>query len=198
MQNENAPPMTMTSRRAILKSGVAGSAALMLAPVHGFTFFLRQAVADTDPVLPSPTITGTLSDTQKSTLFSITNYAATKWQITGFNALSQAEFFNFIDLKTGEVPSYYTAYEQLLSLYTGLISRLGSEDAAKNYLYTPNPPDPPDNFDTARFWGIQEFLILFITSGNFRFYGWKNYPGWMGGPFNNPNNLPYRGINDGD
>jgi len=151
------------------------------------------------PPLPSPDQTGTLQPTDVDTLYQITLYPQKKWSIDSQqNDLDPTVFTNFINFKTQEEPSYYTAYSQTLMLYNALVNQFGSADQAMDYLYTPNPQTPPQNWDVVRNWAIKEFLLLFIISGNFRAYGWMNFPGWMGGgPFNDPNHLPYRGINYG-
>ena len=161
------------------------------------TPFLREQanrLAD-KPALPSPDLVGSLSKTEIATLYGIALYPAKKWNVTGHSAFDQAEFTSFVNYKTRQTPSYFTAYKQFLALFAALEQKLGS-DKAMDYLYTPDPGTPPANWETVRYWGIQEFLILFVTSGNFRSFGWVNFPGWMGGPYNNPDKLPYRGIDD--
>lgn len=150
------------------------------------------------PPLPSPDITGKLASSRIKTLYQITLYAQTKWATRGHNALDVTVFTNFINYKTTLTPSYYTAYEQALTLYQELVKKLGSEDKAMDFLYTPSPHSPPMHWEVVRNWVIKEFLRLFVVSGNFRVYGWLNFPGWMGaGPFNDPNHLPYRGMKNG-
>lgn len=148
------------------------------------------------PPLPSPGLIGALSGTEIALLYKIALYPATKWNVTGHSAFDPAEFTSFINYKTQQTPSYFTAYQELLELFTALEKKLGG-DKAMDYLYTPDPDTPPANWEVVRYWGVQEFLILFITSGNFRSFGWVNFPGWMGGPYNNPGALPYRGIDNG-
>ena len=148
------------------------------------------------PPLPSPDQTGTLPAATIDTFYTLTLYPQTLWSISGQNTLDQTLFTNFINFKTEITPSYFTAYQQTIDLYNTLVQELGSADKAMTYLYTPNPQNPPQNWDVVRNWAIKEFLLLFTISGNFRAYGWLNFPGWMGsGPFNDPNHLPYRGIN---
>ncbi len=149
---------------------------------------------DTDdvPPLPNPDQTGTLAANDIQTLYAVASFGVTKWTLdAAYNKFDYGEFENFVGLKTGQTPSYFTAYNQVLTLYNVLVGQMGQE-AALNYLYTPSPSVPPENWEVVRYWGIQEFLNLMIVSGNFMSYGWKNFPGWMGGPYNNPNNLPYR------
>lgn len=152
----------------------------------------------TAPPLPSPEQTGTISAASIDLFYAITSYAKIKWALSVDATLDPTVFTNFINNKTQISPSYFTAYLQTEALYYTLVQQLGSADKAMNYLYTPNPSTPPENWDVIRNWAIKEFLILFIICGNFKAYGWLNFPGWMGsGPFNDPNHLPYRGINNG-
>ena len=168
-------------------------------PSFGITLtpFLMQQVnrLAQKPPLPSPDRVGALSKSEIETLYSIAQYPAKKWNVSGHSAFDAAEFTSFVNYKTQQTPSYFTTYQVFLVLYNDLEQKMGS-DGAMNYLYTPDPSPPPANWEIVRFWAIQEFLILFVTSGNFRSYQWVNFPGWMGGPFNNPNKLPYRGIDD--
>jgi hypothetical protein len=156
----------------------------------------KQAVAAAEPPLPSPEVTGSLQAAELATLYSIANYAGTIWALGSQSAFGADEFTGFVNLKTQQTPSYYTVYQQTLSLYAALVAQLGV-DGALVYLYTPNPASPPQDWDAVRYWSVQQYLILYVTSGNFRSYGWLNFPGWMGGPYNDPSHLPYRGINDG-
>lgn len=192
--------LELVSRRHILKTGGTISAGIVASPflnMHGLLNSIAAQASETPPNLPDPSVTGTYSQNVIENLYSIATYPATKWNVSGESAFDINEFTEIINLKTQQTPSYFTAYQQTINLFFALKNTLGSTTAALDYLYTPNPNTPPVNWDTARFWAIQEFLIIFITSGNFRSYGWVNYPGWMGGPFNNPKDLPYRGMTDG-
>ena len=169
-------------------------------PSFGITLtpFLMQQInrlADKTP-LPLPHRVGALTKSEIDTLYEIALYPAKKWNVTGQSAFDAAEFTSFVNYKTQQTPSYFTAFQYLLAMYGTLEQQMGS-DKAMNFLYTPDPSTPPANWEIVRYWAIQEFLALFITSGNFRSYGWVNFPGWMGGPYNNPSKLPYRGIDDG-
>ncbi|WP_461481222.1 hypothetical protein [Porticoccus sp.] len=171
-------------------------------PSFGFTLIpslihhLNPLAVEGAPPLPAPDTIGTLPAADIATLYAITLFPQQKWSISGYNSLDQTLYTNFINFKTQLVPSYYTAYQQTLALYKVLVQELGGADKAMDYLYTPNPTTPPQDWDVARNWAIKEFLLLFVISGNFRAYEWLNFPGWMGsGPFNDPNHLPYRGIN---
>lgn len=182
------------NRRGMLTRGAAFGVGLALPPFLGFPHFAQAQQGGTPPPLPAPDTTGTLPATTIQALYSIAMYPAKKWSVTGYSAFDLNEFTGFANLKTQKKPAYYTAYNETFALYTLLVQKLGSPDAAMDFLYTPKPATPPPNWEAVRFWAIQEYLILFITSGNFRSYGWVNYPGWMGGPYNDPSHLPYRGI----
>ncbi|MCW3074648.1 MAG: hypothetical protein JWP69_1717 [Flaviaesturariibacter sp.] len=144
------------------------------------------------PPLPNPGTTGSLVPGDITTLYNIASYTGFFWDIpNSFSAFTLEELTEFVNLKTQIQPSYFTVYNQALSLYQLLSNEFGPQGAL-SFLYTPNPLYPPPNWDAVRWYVIQEFLSMFITSGNFRFYGWVNYPGWMGGPYNDPSHLPYR------
>jgi hypothetical protein len=147
-----------------------------------------------NPPLPNPNTTGTLAAGDMQTLWTIITFVGTYWNISQYSTLSYGEFQYYMNLKTQQTPSYYTAYQQALALFAQLVQQYGSQSAALVALYSPTPPNPkPANWDVVRFWVIQEFLTLYVVRGAFKAYGWWLYPGFGGGPFSNPNHLPYRG-----
>jgi hypothetical protein len=149
------------------------------------------------PPLPDPGKTGTLDAGAVSTLYDIFCFVGTNWNIAGQSSVDLAQFTNgFIDLKTSQTPSYFTVYGRAQVLYAGLQSKLGTQGALQ-YLYAPEQANPPPNWDLTRAWVIQEFIKYYLSRGAFRAYGWMLYPGFGGGPFNNPNALPYRPAGNG-
>ena len=150
------------------------------------------------PPLPNPNETGSLPSDVAANLWPIMQYVGTNWNISSSSTLTQEDFADFLALKTTQTPSYLTAYTQANQLFLGLITSLGSQAAALAYLYTPAPANPPPNWDVARSWVVQEFINLYVSQGAFRAYGWKLYPGFAGGPFDDPANLPYRPIPNGN
>jgi hypothetical protein len=149
------------------------------------------------PPLPNPEVTGTMASGDVQTLWTIISFVGTNWNLSQYSTLQFSRFQNDINLKTQQTPSYFTAYQEATALFTELANQLGSQEAALVALYTPTPPVPePANWDVVRDWVIQEFITLFVVRGGFLAYGWWLYPGFGGGPFSDPNNLPYRGLSN--
>jgi hypothetical protein len=149
------------------------------------------------PPLPNPGETGTLDTGSVATLFQIFSFVGTNWNIAGQSSVNLAQFTNgFINLKTNQTPSYLTAYRNALEFYATLVNSLGTE-VALQYLYSSAPPQPPPVWYLTRAWTIQEFIKYYVSQGAFRTYGWMLYPGFGGGPFDNPNALPYRPAANG-
>jgi hypothetical protein len=143
------------------------------------------------PPLPNPNVTGLLPQASLNALWTIISFVGQQWQISSYSRLSQQLFNSYTNLKTNQTPSYFTVYNMTVSLYQNLVLRYGQQGALI-YLYTPNPSQPPPNWDVIRAWSIQEFAKLYVSQGAFYAYGWMLLPGWTGGPFNDPSNLPYR------
>lgn len=149
------------------------------------------------PPLPNPDLTGTLDANSVQTLFQIFGFVGTNWNIAGQSSVDLAQFTNdFITLKTSQRPSYLTAYRYALELYATLANKLGPQGALQ-YLYAPKQSNPPPNWELTRAWTLQEFANYYVSQGAFRAYGWMLYSGFAGGPFNNPNFLPYRPATNG-
>jgi hypothetical protein len=144
------------------------------------------------PALPDPSRTGNVPLAVFDDLFEIISFVGENWQVKAYSGLTYTGFQSFVNLNTQAVPSYLTVYGMTSAMYRALQQRLGSKVAALKYLYTPNPPAPPANWNVVRAWSIQEFLNLYVSRGAFRTYGWLNYSGFQGGPFQDPSHLPYR------
>lgn len=149
------------------------------------------------PPLPDPDATGTLAPETAATLWEIVSFVGTNWGISGSSSLTERGFAEFLDLKTTQVPSYFTVYGLADQLFSLLVSSLGTAQAALAYLYTPAPSNPPPNWDVVRAWVVQEFINLYVSQGAFREYGWMLFPGFPGGSFDDPDHLPYRPMSDG-
>lgn len=153
-------------------------------------------VAQQSP-LPNPGVTGTMTSGDMQTLWTIISCVGSYWNIVQYSTLQFSQFQNDINLKTQQTPSYFTAYQYAIVLLAELAQQYGSLEAALVALYTPVPPVPePENWDVVRDWVIQEFITLYIVRGSFTAYEWRLYPGFGGGPFSDPNNLPYRGLSN--
>jgi hypothetical protein len=161
-------------------------------PSHDLAHHMRAAArVNQAPPLPDPETTGQLGAQEIAVLWAITSYIGEAWQLSGYSTLTEAAFTGFVNLKTGQTPSYFTAYVLALGLYQILVDEYGPQGALA-FLYNPSPITPPPDWDVVRAWVIQEFTNLYVCQGAFRVYGWWLYPGFGGGPFNNPAQLPYR------
>lgn len=143
------------------------------------------------PPLPDPTVTGILPDDTQDLLWGLVSDIGMLWEIQSYSNLDEETFKDYLSLKTTLVPSYYTAYMMAQSIYQELVTEYGSQSAPE-YFYTPDGGNTLPNWDIVRQWVIKEFLVIYVTRGAFRAYGWLNYAGYGGGPFNNPSDLPYR------
>jgi len=168
------------------------------APHPGLREHMRAAYAVSQaPPLPDPGRTGDVTPQQLNSLWEIITFVGTNWDISAQSKLTQQAFEGFVGAKTGAVPSYYTVYAMADAMLSQLVQNLGSLNAALAYLYTPDPPNPPENWDVVRFWVVQEFATFYVVQGAFRTYGWALYPGFGGGPFDDPSHLPYRPMSNG-
>jgi hypothetical protein len=150
-------------------------------------YAVRQA-----PPMPDPQATGQLPQDVLDDLGQMLSYVAVNWQISP--TLPPGNFLAMIALKTGQTPSYLTVYGMASALFRQLTAQLGSADAALAYLYAPSPADPPANWAVVNAWVMNEFTTLCVSQGGFATYGWALYPGFQGGPFDDPSHLPYRAL----
>lgn len=149
------------------------------------------AVAQAPP-LPNPQLTGQLAQDVLDDLGQMLSYVATNWQISP--SLAPGNFLAMIGMKTGQTPSYLTVYGMASTLFRQLTARLGSAEDALAFLYASEPDNPPEGWDVVKAWVMNEFTTLCVSQGGFTAYGWKLYPGFQGGPFDNPGDLPYRAL----
>lgn len=156
-------------------------------------FFLAAGTAP----LPDPEKTGTLAAREKDILWRITSFIGQNWLLADHSCLSRSELDEILDEKTGHVPSYLAAYRRTLELHTRLASQLGSEAAATAYLFNPKASEPQEGWDIARSWVVRELLILYVTWGSFRRFGWSLVPGFEGGPYTQQP-CPYRTLPNGN
>jgi hypothetical protein len=90
--------------------------------------------------LPSPEVTGTLSPADMDTLWAIISFIGAQWNVQQYSTLTGPQFQFYINLKTGQYPSYFTVYQFTTALFAQLVEQLGSLNAALSALYTPLPP----------------------------------------------------------
>ena len=150
----------------------------------GFAPSLLHAMASNAPGLPQPEVVGTLSATSKDILWRVFKQIGVIWKNSDEVRLWRMEFDIIIDLKTGSAPSYLTAYNAF-ARYLGDQIRVHGRDKAMNRLFFEEAGKEHAHL-------VAELIELQLVYGGFRMFGWKNYKGYQGGPFSNPEYTPYR------
>jgi hypothetical protein len=158
-----------------------------------FNPFAAIALAQTTapPDMYDPDKIGTLTPDQKKDMWNIFAYIGQRWQNASFNTVRPTQLDKTLDLKTQHTPSYYTEYTSASTLLHQLIRKLSSLEAALQYLFTHAGSDSNQQ-QHAYTYVVSEFILLQVALGGFRKWGYVNYKGYAGGPFNNPSKLPYR------
>jgi len=109
----------------------------------------------------------------------------------------------FISLKTTAEPSYLTEYEDFLKTLELLREETGSQKQAFEFMFVHdvplkannNPKKQPTSQNRIthhRFFVLWELANFLVLSGGFKKWGYENYTGYRGGPFNDQKNPPYR------
>lgn len=177
----------MMQRRTVLGIAAATAVSSLLPEMS----LLAARAATEGPPLPNPQMAGPLEPAQIETLYAIASHIGTRWQIAAGSAWSQSTFGTIVTAKSAAEPSYLTAYAMTVGAARELTAALG-RDAAMDHLYLADPAWRPADWDVVRHWAIREFLVLYVTMGAFAAYGWHNFPGFVGGPCDDPSALPYR------
>ena len=183
----------MMRRRAILRIAAASA----LSPLVSGVLVSDARAALDPPPLPNPHMTGLLAAAEVETLYAIASHIGTQWKIAAGPQWSRSTFAHILAAKSAAEPSYRTVYAMAVEAFHELAASLGSRDAALDHLYLPDPAWRPSAWGIVRHWVIREFLVLYVTMGAFAAYGWKNFPGFAGGPCDDPAALPYRPSNVG-
>jgi hypothetical protein len=89
--------------------------------------------------------------------------------------------------KTTQEPSSLTEYRETLAIFRSLRREHGEAEALSK-LFSLDTSSPAHKYV------LSEFITLQVIRGGFRKFGYVNYQGAMGGTFNNPAQLPYRGV----
>ncbi|MBF0623908.1 MAG: hypothetical protein HQL82_03775 [Magnetococcales bacterium] len=141
------------------------------------------------PSLPTnPRLTGTLNSVEKKLMWTLFGYIGTRWKNGTGVAMGESQFNGMLDMKTTEYPSYLTEYRNALSWLSILTKELGNAEAALKYMFDNAQAQKP----LTRQFVLDEMVSMQVASGGFRVAGYMNFPGFMGGPFNNQTKIPYR------
>ena len=160
----------------------------------GWGMITKPQTALADVVLPlfdeqiNPEKTGILPPQDMHDIWSIFNYIGQAWQNGEFcNIKTEQDLKPIIDLKTSQVPSYLTEYQEAIAFFRDLKSKYGEQEALRKLFFEESLP-------RIRQYVLSEFLYLQISQGGFLKFGYKNYLGYMAAPFDDPAHLPYRGV----
>jgi len=152
---------------------------------------LRLVAADDLDSPRNPTLTGRLRPQEVRDLWSLFEYIGSAWDGAGFCTISSESALRpILDQKTGLAPSYLTEYRRAVKTFRELRDQFGQEEGLRRFFFTSDDP-------FLRRYVVLELLTLQVAFGGFRRFGYKNYAGFMGGPFDDPGHLPYRSISDG-
>lgn len=172
------------TRRGFLKLAATLGLSLWVSPAGT----ARLAFAQEEITGPrNPGLTGALRADEVRDLWSLFAFIGTTWDNGTLSVIdSRQDLEQVLDLKTGVAPSYLTEYREAIRILRNLRSLHGEREALRRVLF-----ETPDA--RLRQFVVLEFLRLQVATGGFaRFGGYRNYPGFRGGPFDDPSDPPYR------
>ncbi len=175
------------TRRGFLKLAATLGLTLWVSPAGAARLVFAGKEEITGP--RNPELTGLLRFDEVRDLWKIFELIGSTWDNRKLTTIeSRQELKRILDLKTGSAPSYLTEYREGVRIFRSLRQQFGQPEALRRILF-----EEPDA--RLRQYVVVEFLKLQVASGGFlRFGGYRNYPGYPGGPFNDPSRLPYRPI----
>jgi len=196
------------TRRTILASSIPLSVYLSGCNLDGKS---KQGIAnhllDNVGELPNPRQAdrvGNIPSSSIRVLEEFSNYIMEKFEFEkSVYAGMPFDIDKFVSLKTNDVPSYLTEYEDFLKTLEMLEKETGSQKQAFEFMFVHDVPlkanNNPRKHPTSqnrithhRFFILWELANFLVMSGGFKKWGYKNYTGYRGGPFNNPKKPPYR------
>lgn len=136
--------------------------------------------------LREPQRLGKLTHAEAQELWSVFVHIGAAWGNAKYCILQDIEALRpILDAKTDNLPSYLYEYQSAIEVLAQLRQQYGHQEALQKFLFA-----QPDS--CARKYVVAEFINLQISQGGFRRFGYKNYVGFMGGPFDDVSRLPYR------
>lgn len=193
-------PSPELPRRDFLKAG--SLAALGLFFSHELVWACDTSMAYLLQQLPegekmrSPEKVGVLRFKQFRELWSIFAFIGRKWEDSKFSPVKEGGLRRVLRAKTIGTPSYLTEYREAVHIHRCLRTELGEQKALEQLFYV--PAGAKDFFSSrlghVRKFVITEFIRYQVSQGAFRKFGYVNYWGFTGGPYNDPKHLPYRGL----
>ena len=131
-----------------------------------------------------PTQTQSLPKESKDVLWTIFQFIGKTWRNGSFCTLDRRDFDAIIDLKTEQPPSYAAEYRHAIAVFHRL-REVHGEDQALHGLFFNHPDQAVKKFV------IAELIELQLVHGGFRLFGFRNFKGFMGGPFGLQTRPPY-------
>lgn len=141
----------------------------------------------------APEQTGMLTAVELASLWQIFEHIGKRWNSGSFCTIdSESKLAEILSLKTLQSPSYLAEYQLAHELLTGLTQQHGPEQALDQMFEFPVDAPTTTVAGHVRMYTLSELIRLQVTQGGFRVLGYLNYPGFEGGPMDDPDNLPYR------
>lgn len=157
--------------------------------------WLLEEVSQT-PNLRSPLQLGNLTYEQSQLLYGLFLHIGKTWEMSNVSEIQEWHFSDLIENKTTQSPSYLTEYIEAVNIIVKIQNQgVGLIEAYTRLLF---PLDRPELFIKTRLGRAQKFvsselIIWYVSQGGFKRFGYKNYRGFMGGPFTT-SPPPYRGA----
>lgn len=131
-------------------------------------------------------------------LESISEWIRAEWSLEDHSTVDADGLLTFLSQKTREVPSYLYEYSQAVEVFAAAEKELGSASDAIRLLVLGGLSESTAYGGLTRIGAFRAFvsdelIILHVVRGGFKRFGYRNYDGFIGGPFTDPSNLPYRG-----
>lgn len=148
--------------------------------------------------IPTPrkaNMSGTLDSDQRSIFERYADFISSQFDFDLSNETTGFSINEFLELKSGQHPSYLFEYHDFLNSVNLLAAELGSEKDAFQFLFFHEirlEEDKISRLAHHRVFVLWELANILVLSGGFKTWGIKNYTGYMGGVFSDPSNPPYR------
>lgn len=147
--------------------------------------------------LRDPARTGTMSAEEFDAFWALFERIGELWELSAFTTIDRTALRDMLDLKAESPPSYFTEYRAGAKAIRHTLDRIDSRTGAFDLLITGT--FDADEIAATRLGRLRrhvvgELITLQVSHGGFRRFGYKNYRGYMGGVFSDPDDLPYRSM----
>lgn len=186
-------------RRQVLLLSASAIVALPILPTavaiaDELNDFLLTRVEGPDG-LRLPAATGKLSADSFDDLYDVFSYVLMLWEMDKDADISKDDLREMLALKSMSEPSYFTEYMEAVRAIR--YARLKSSSPASAYQVLilgefAVPSIGSTRLGRLRQHVLNELVTYAVVFGGFRKFGLANYRGFMGGPFTDPDNPPFR------